>query len=890
MTEIKDIAKGEIGNALTSTASNHIVAVADEIYDEEQKGYQSEINKETKESINDLALKTNNIYFEVPKSVDGYIINNTNEGDIVDITVYIHQNYECVICPVSAGRTYYLTATAGSTARAYCLTDNNYVCKKVSASDARLTDEAITPVVDGYIIINNQKDVRELKFTSDSVLNTLQEKINEVDNRTKNDIACTWSALLIYGTSFNFTLQVAEGRNIPKLEWNGRLLLQSTSGEKKYIITSVLDGKTFDWTKLGNNGVLVYDIASDTASLIHYNTRTQNQIVLLAINADGASTIENPYITGLLEPIIRAKLNAGNHVEMQSNIANKADKDSIISNDITKYFDIILQNYITATGALQSSTHYNVYKIESANLSGSLKITQNDIYPNYYSVAFYNGEPSTTTFIKDKSIVSKNELGRNIMVDIPTGTKCILISNRFDEEGASPFKVMASFKYYGFIDVMPYAEFIPKSYIRSASGEIVGNNDNYNLYKINLDDFDTTTIKAVLSNNTIGSFVCSIAFYNGEPSTETYMKSESLEGADGLNKTFIASVPTSAKYAVACNRFTEAGNKPELHLLSNVDPIVYVVDDNTKRIVELESKADKDFKSVLYDGRKIDINFLRYKNIGKLPLSSLPSAPDRYWEGITLHGNIGLATERHGLATLIDLSVLENSTPSDAVIGSIQLEQPAVSPQAYAFASPCFGVDKYDDTDEFPLLYQPNGFPEDRYCLVHRVTRTSADIVQRINFNRGNDEGYGFYIAIDKERRLLYRWATKLMTWKETPEDNMNIVSVYNIPKLSDGAEVNLGVPIKKLGEYRWIPYYDGANDYPNPQGCFYYNNRLYMWFGRNSAITNHIYVVDTNTGELLNDIKYGETIMPSEGEGLVIYNGTMYLLHTNSDVVKMMF
>lgn len=40
-----EIAKGKIGNALTSTAKNHVVAVANDLYDEELGMYQSELNK-----------------------------------------------------------------------------------------------------------------------------------------------------------------------------------------------------------------------------------------------------------------------------------------------------------------------------------------------------------------------------------------------------------------------------------------------------------------------------------------------------------------------------------------------------------------------------------------------------------------------------------------------------------------------------------------------------------------------------------------------------------------------------------------------------------------------------------------------------------------------------
>lgn len=40
-----EIAKGKIGNALTSTAKDHVVAVANDLYDEELEMYQSELNK-----------------------------------------------------------------------------------------------------------------------------------------------------------------------------------------------------------------------------------------------------------------------------------------------------------------------------------------------------------------------------------------------------------------------------------------------------------------------------------------------------------------------------------------------------------------------------------------------------------------------------------------------------------------------------------------------------------------------------------------------------------------------------------------------------------------------------------------------------------------------------
>ena len=51
--------KGNIGNALHSTAKDHITTVADEIFDEDKQKYQSEINDELdkKMSRNLLAIE-----------------------------------------------------------------------------------------------------------------------------------------------------------------------------------------------------------------------------------------------------------------------------------------------------------------------------------------------------------------------------------------------------------------------------------------------------------------------------------------------------------------------------------------------------------------------------------------------------------------------------------------------------------------------------------------------------------------------------------------------------------------------------------------------------------------------------------------------------------------
>lgn len=62
-----DITRTEIANALTSAAKNHIVALSEDVYDNDTEKYQSEIN-----------LKTKNIYENVIVGTNVYIGSNVN--------------------------------------------------------------------------------------------------------------------------------------------------------------------------------------------------------------------------------------------------------------------------------------------------------------------------------------------------------------------------------------------------------------------------------------------------------------------------------------------------------------------------------------------------------------------------------------------------------------------------------------------------------------------------------------------------------------------------------------------------------------------------------------------------------------------------------------------
>lgn len=84
MTERKNITKGDIANALHSTAADHVTAVAEDVFDENLQAYQSDINSTHKE---ELAKKANSAdvtskFTEEADRVNGELAKKANAEDV----------------------------------------------------------------------------------------------------------------------------------------------------------------------------------------------------------------------------------------------------------------------------------------------------------------------------------------------------------------------------------------------------------------------------------------------------------------------------------------------------------------------------------------------------------------------------------------------------------------------------------------------------------------------------------------------------------------------------------------------------------------------------------------------------------------------------------------
>ena len=85
-----NIAKAGVANALTSLASDHVVAVAADVYDETLDKYQSDLNKDFKQLKVDWLISNPNLDFDASGNNGdyyGYVGNLQNISLIQRITI-----------------------------------------------------------------------------------------------------------------------------------------------------------------------------------------------------------------------------------------------------------------------------------------------------------------------------------------------------------------------------------------------------------------------------------------------------------------------------------------------------------------------------------------------------------------------------------------------------------------------------------------------------------------------------------------------------------------------------------------------------------------------------------------------------------------------------------
>lgn len=193
--------------------------------------------------------------------------------------------------------------------------------------------------------------------------------------------------------------------------------------------------------------------------------------------------------------------------------------------------------------------------------------------------------------------------------------------------------------------------------------------------------------------------------------------------------------------------------------------------------------------------------------------------------------------------------------------------------------SVCFGSEKYQSSDNFPVFYanayNNTALPKGT-CYVYRLKNdylTTLLQTIRIGFTEDtiwtgggvNIRPYGNFV-VDTDNNKLYVF---------TLIDSLNVTRFFkfDLPTLSEGANVTLNTD--DIEEYFDVPYM------PYIQGCCYFKGKIYAMAGNNSTVANSskLNVVDLTKKETVSEVYLGNQF--SEPETCFVKDDTLYMGQT---------
>ena len=184
---------------------------------------------------------------------------------------------------------------------------------------------------------------------------------------------------------------------------------------------------------------------------------------------------------------------------------------------------------------------------------------------------------------------------------------------------------------------------------------------------------------------------------------------------------------------------------------------------------------------------------------------------------------------------------------------------------------------KYNDSDEFPLIYAAQEGP--RKCIVYRVSKTegqySLSVVQEILFSTP----LGTYLVyrnclIDAYEGKLVMCGLKNTPWSGTDKNTLQYI-VFNLP--------NPTTPQVQLTESDIIFRSKVYENFPTPQGGEMRFGMLYQVFGVDSK--QKLMVWEMERDRFVKEINLTEELANREPEGLYIHKDEIHIVYKGGSV-----
>ncbi len=213
----------------------------------------------------------------------------------------------------------------------------------------------------------------------------------------------------------------------------------------------------------------------------------------------------------------------------------------------------------------------------------------------------------------------------------------------------------------------------------------------------------------------------------------------------------------------------------------------------------------------------------------------------------------------------------------------------------------CFGKQKYQETDYFPLLYISQRNETDStgaFLSVMRIVPEfrdneiasfSVQMVQKIYFPPMTDENcMGLPSAvIDQEHDIIYTYSRNLR--KGAPNYTGAVITKLLVPKLWNNGKIQSVVHIKDNDR---LDYFTCGFNLSGAQGGCYVNGKIYLTQGcpRKQPVNNFVYfrVIDTEKRKCIRMVDMLTEGFDTEPEGCWSYDGRIMLTNNGRNIYRL--
>lgn len=213
----------------------------------------------------------------------------------------------------------------------------------------------------------------------------------------------------------------------------------------------------------------------------------------------------------------------------------------------------------------------------------------------------------------------------------------------------------------------------------------------------------------------------------------------------------------------------------------------------------------------------------------------------------------------------------------------------------------CFGIQKVEENDEFPVLYvsgsNSNTSGKGGHIYVYRLTQSTDEggnekwegsLVQHIVTPNISIIGSFPDVVIDTDKKNMW-----IMGWlspdgydTEEGANCTNCFSKYNIPDIRDGKLDNNGVYQLTLSDEERLSYFLVYDIHAITQGICFYNGKIICPYGMPSRPFKGVDVVDIEKEKITQNVNLkGASIY--EAEAAVMYEKNLYILGQREYVYK---